>query len=107
VHVRHPARPGVLLPLAELRSGALATSAGHFARGRFGVREAGALVRPGRRRALDVHASASVAAARCIDADAWTKVALLGGAAAAGLRRSGARGMLIAANHPADANPCA
>jgi thiamine biosynthesis lipoprotein len=107
VHVRHPDRPDLLLPLAQLRSGALATSAGYVARGRTGTRETGALVRPGRAGSFSPRGSASVAAAKCVHADAWTKVALLGGTSAAGLRRSGARGRLITAARSGGQTACA
>ena len=97
VHVRHPADPTVLLPLAELREGAVATSAAYFTRRRLAGREVSAQVHPRRPRYVPSD-SVSVAAARCITADAWTKVLLLGGARLLGrARRAGAFGRLLRA----------
>jgi thiamine biosynthesis lipoprotein len=90
VHVRDPQRPGTLVPFAELRNGAIATSAAYFSRTRYAGRPVSALVH--RRRPSFVPAgSVSVAAARCVTADAWTKVLLLGGPHFLGrARRAGA-----------------
>jgi thiamine biosynthesis lipoprotein len=97
VHVRHPADPGLLVPLAELREGALATSAAYFTRRRLAGREVSAQVHPHRPRFVPTD-SVSVAAARCVTADAWTKVLLLGGARLLGrARRAGAFGYLLRA----------
>ena len=97
VHVRHPADPSLLLPLAELREGAIATSAAYFTRRRIAGREVSAQVHP-RRPGFVPRDSVSVAAARCITADAWTKVLLLGGARLLGrARRAGAFGHLLRA----------
>jgi len=90
IHVRHPANPGTLLPLAELRSGALATSAGYFSPG------GSAIVDPRNGLAAACDVSVSVAAARCVTADAWTKVLLIGGPRTRGLlRRAGAVGCVV------------
>jgi FAD:protein FMN transferase len=78
VHVRDPGCPDRLLPLAELRDGAIATSAVYFSRSRRAGRSVSMLVHP-RRLAFVPPGSVSVAARRCVTADAWTKVILLGG----------------------------
>lgn len=68
VHVRDPRQPDVCLPLAELREAAVATSASYFTSRIIDPRRAA----PCRRRS-----SVSVIAARCVVADALTKVVLL------------------------------
>jgi thiamine biosynthesis lipoprotein len=72
VAVRDPDCPGARVPLAPLRSGALATTSGAFS-----PDGGGRVVEPrtGRRRAAPQ--SVSIFAARCIDADALTKVVWL------------------------------
>jgi len=90
IHVRHPTSPGILLPLAELRSGAVATSAGYFSP------DGSAIVDPRKDFAAACDVSVSVAARRCITADAWTKVLLIGGPRVLGLlRRAGAMGYIL------------
>jgi thiamine biosynthesis lipoprotein len=90
VHVRDPGCPERLLPLAELCDGAVATSAAYASRSMRGGRAVCGLVHPGRPGFVPA-ASASVAARRCITADAWTKVILLGGPRFIGrARRAGA-----------------
>ncbi len=96
VHVRDPGCPGRLLPLAELRDGAVATSAAYASRSVRGGRAVSALVHA-RRPAFVPAASVSVAAQRCITADAWTKVILLGGRRFLGrARRAGAFAWVVA-----------
>lgn len=100
VHVRDPRRPGILLPLAELTSAAIATSAAYFSI--TGCRDARASALVHRRRPHFVpRGSASAVAARCVVADAWTKVLLLGGRRFLGrAKRAGVSGMLIDAASP-------
>ncbi len=100
VHVRDPIRPDRLLPLAELRDGAIATSAAYFSTMHRAGRPVSALVHP-RRPAFVPSGSVSVAARRCVTADAWTKVILLGGPRFLGrARRAGAFAHLLAAVPP-------
>jgi len=95
VHVRDPQAPSRLLPLADLASGAIATSAAYFTRQRRAGRDVCAQVDP-RGGGRVPAGSVSVAARRCITADAWTKVLLLGGARFLGrARRAGAVGRLL------------
>ena len=95
VHVRHPQCPALLVPLADVRDGAIATSAAYFSRRRYAGREVSAHVHPRRPGFVPEH-SVSVAAAHCVTADAWTKVLLLGGARLLGrARRAGAFGHLL------------
>jgi thiamine biosynthesis lipoprotein len=95
VHVRDPRAPWRLLPLAELRNGAIATSATYFSLRRRAGRDVCAQVDPRGGRGVPA-GSVSVAARRCITADAWTKVLLLGGARFLGrARRAGAIGRLL------------
>lgn len=97
VHVRHPRSPALLVPLADLRDGAIATSAAYFSRRRYAGRDVSAQVHPRRPGFVPVD-SVSVAAARCVTADAWTKVLLLGGARLLGrARRAGAFGYVLRA----------
>jgi len=84
VFVRHPAEPATLVPLAELRAGALATSANYF-----DAPHAGRLRRPGGRRLWLGHGSVSVHAPTCLLADALTKlVAAIGPRRAASVLRA-------------------
>ena len=95
VHVRDPRSPSRLLPLAELREGAIATSGAYFTRRRRAGKDVSAQIDP-RRRGGVPRGSVSVAARRCMVADAWTKVLLLGGARFLGrARRAGAIGLLL------------
>lgn len=80
VHVRHPAAPSVLVPMADLTDEALATSANYF-----DLPEAGRLLRPDGRRLWLGRGSVSVRAPSCMWADALCKVV-----AAVGLQRSAA-----------------
>jgi thiamine biosynthesis lipoprotein len=105
IHLRHPARPGLLLPFADLASGALATSAGYFSRRvRHGAVHTSIL--HGRRRVASTATfSASVAASNCMLADGLTKLVVLRGHRACGLvRRLGGRAFILRA-HDADAKP--
>ncbi len=94
--VRHPARPGTLLPLCDLADGAVATSAAYFQERPPGARRVSALVN-GRTRGLrDWCGSVSVTAATCLHADALTKVVgLLGARAEALLVRERATACII------------
>jgi thiamine biosynthesis lipoprotein len=100
IHVRHPTNPGRLLPMAELRSGALATSANYFSPG------GSSIVDPRRNLATTCDASVSVAAGRCVTADAWTKVLMIGGSRTLGLlRRAGAIGFILRSDSIAEVSP--
>lgn len=79
VHVRHPRRPGMLLPLAALRDGAMATSATYFSRRRVRGRQVSPVVHRADGRPCLRAFSASVVAPTCAVADALAKVVLLGG----------------------------
>jgi thiamine biosynthesis lipoprotein len=96
IHLRHPARPGLLLPFADLATGALATSAGYFSR-RVRRGAASTSIIDGRRRvAADAPFSASVAASNCMLADGLTKLVMLRGHRACGLvRRLGGRAFIL------------
>jgi len=99
IHLRHPAQPGLLLPFADLASGALATSAGYFSRRlRHGAVHTSII--DGRRRiAADATFSASVAASSCMLADGLTKLVVLRGHRACGLvRRLGGRAFILKAD---------
>ena len=101
VHVRHPAEPGRLVPFADIASGALATSAGYFARRVQRGKAITPVVDGVRRTAIDPTFSASVAASTCTLADALTKLVLLRGPRAHGLvRRLGGRAFILSASAP-------
>lgn len=85
VHVRHPREPGRCLRLAELREGAVATSAGYFSARRRGGGWISPLLHPRSRAPLALDASVSVLAADCMSADALTKVVAADPAGAAAL----------------------
>ena len=82
VHVRHPRRPGLLVPLASLREAAVATSADYFSRRLVGGRWVSPIVHPGHGAPRVRAGSVSVVAPICAVADALTKVVILGGTAA-------------------------
>lgn len=95
VWVRHPADPGVRMPLCQLADGALATSAAYFLPERH-ARRARALVDGRSRVARAWSGSVSVTAATCLSADALTKVVgILGHRAAAVLVRERASACII------------
>jgi len=88
VHVRHPHQPTLSLRLAELRCGAVATSAGYF--------QPGALRHPRTGESLCARTSVSVLAANCMTADALTKVvAAAPGRAPGVLARYGAQAIML------------
>ena len=87
VHVRHPARPGVTIPLRPLAEAALATSATYFSRRIVGHRRVSPLVDAARGRACLRGVSVSVQAPTCLVADALTKVLFAQGRKAAPLVR--------------------
>lgn len=96
VHVRHPGQPACLVPLADVRDAALATSAGYFSEQRCGGRRVNALVNPLQQRPCSARRSVSVQAPTCMLADALTKVVLvLGDAAEKMLRRCHASAMVL------------
>ncbi len=93
IHVRHPADPGVLLPLGTLRDGAVATSAGYFRD------PAAAIVDPFTASPCAEIFSVSVIAPDCTTADGLTKALVLrGGRAAASLARERAQGIIVSAD---------
>ncbi len=76
IHVRHPASPGLLLPLFQLRNEAVATSAPYFSARCWRGRTVSPLVHPPTREPFTSPVSVSVRASRCVLADALTKVVL-------------------------------
>lgn len=96
VHVRDPAAPGRLLPLATLADASVATSASYFAAKRWRGRDVQPLVVPATRSAAASTASVSVIADRCMTSDALTKiVALLEDDAASALRSFDAEACIL------------
>lgn len=96
IHLRHPADPTRLLPVGKLADGACATSAPYFARRQSGGRSLSPLVDPRDGSLLPDFDSVTVIAARCVHADALTKVALLlGDAAGPLLARYGAQALRV------------
>lgn len=77
VHLRHPAHPTRLVPVAMARTAAVATSAGYFAGRRMRGRRVSPHVDPRTREALPPMRSVTVFAPECVTADALTKVVLL------------------------------
>ena len=78
IHLR---RRGGVVPLAELRCGAVATSSPYVARPGYLSQPIGCIVDPRQRRSWDGVASVTVAARTCVVADALTKLAALAGPA--------------------------
>lgn len=74
VDVRHPAQPGVTLPLLQLHDRAAATSAHYYARRSLEGRTVTPLIHPGRGEVLTQDISVTVLASSCMLADALTKV---------------------------------
>jgi thiamine biosynthesis lipoprotein len=85
VHVRTGGPQGIILPLAMVAEGAVATSAYGGQRKRIGGRWATPLIDPRGRMPMMSTRTISVAAATCMLADALTKVVALRGSAAAGI----------------------
>lgn len=101
VHVRHPANPGRLVPFADIANGALATSAGYFARRIQRGKAVTPVIDGVRRAATNATFSASVSASNCMLADALTKLVLLRGPRAHGLvRRLGGYAFILSASAP-------
>lgn len=99
VHVRHPRSPGTLVPIAELRDAAIATSAPYFSRRRVAGHDVTPIVDPKRRAACADARSVSVIAPACALADALTKVvALQGSSASAALARFQASALILEAD---------
>ncbi|MBV8472440.1 MAG: FAD:protein FMN transferase [Alphaproteobacteria bacterium] len=96
IHLRDPAAPGRLLPAGLLRDGAIATSAGYFARRPRKSGWVSPIVDPRNGAAVaDCGRSVSVIAEDALTADALTKpVMLLGADSEAILRRCGARALI-------------
>jgi thiamine biosynthesis lipoprotein len=102
IHVRHPGAPGILIPAARLVSGALATSASYFSQRQWRGRNVTPVIDKTRPQSRVASFSVSVFAARCMLADALTKVVLVRGARASGsVRRLGGLTFLLAADAPA------
>ena len=76
VHVRHPQMPSHLLPLAELREGAAATSGAYFSPRQRDGQTLSPHIDPRSGKALAAGCSATVLAADCMTADALTKIVL-------------------------------
>ena len=96
VHVRRPESPGALVPLLELRSGAVATSAHYFAQRRIRGIACAPIFHPLRRQLSRETCSVTVQAPECWLADALCKIVWLDAAAAAPLlRRYGARAWML------------
>lgn len=95
VHVRHPAAPGELLPLAALRNEAMATSAVYFSRKKHHRRWVSPFIDPKTGRACAGEVSVSVRAATCLLADALTKVLVIQGAAARSVLKEFAASALL------------
>jgi thiamine biosynthesis lipoprotein len=91
VYVRDPANPGALRHFGELRAGAVATSAGYF----LADQPALPYVDPRSGARLEKIPSVTVAAPRCVHADALTKLVLLAGPAHAALDQFQARAFVI------------
>lgn len=96
VQVRHPAVPGMTLPLLELREGAVATSANYYTVRRRQGRDVSPLLGPDRHSVgIGAH-SVTVQAADCMTADALTKVVHADAERALPvLNRFGARALLL------------
>lgn len=104
VRVRHPALPGLTLPVIELRDGAVATSANYYTQRQYGGRTVSPLLGPGRRSACGGQTSVTVQAADCMTADALTKVVHADPQRALPvLRRFGAEALLLQTD-PANGN---
>jgi thiamine biosynthesis lipoprotein len=99
VHVRHPAQETRLLPLCDMRSGAIATSATYYARRLARNATVSPLIDPATRRPCTAMRSVSVMADRCVIADALTKVVFAAPDAAPGtLHRFGAHAIVLDAD---------
>jgi thiamine biosynthesis lipoprotein len=96
VYVRHPQLPQILLPLAELRDGAAATSAAYFASKQRDGKQISPHIHPRTGQAASSGASATVLAPDCMTADALTKILLADhGTALPVLERFGARAIFL------------
>ena len=99
--VTRPTQAGSSL-LPTFASGALATSAGYFARRIQRGKAVTPVIDGGRRTATNATFSASVSASNCMLADALTKLVLLRGPRAHGLvRRLGGQAFILSASAPA------
>jgi thiamine biosynthesis lipoprotein len=74
IHVRHPLDATRLLPLIQIRHGAVATSAGYFSARRQRGRWVTPLIHPKTRTSCDAGRSVTVLAEDCMTADGLTKV---------------------------------
>lgn len=96
IHVRHPARPACLLPLAEIAHAAVATSGAYFAVKRWRGMPVSPIVAAGSCQPALLNGSVTVFAPECVVADALTKVvAALGEESAGVLARFGAEAFLL------------
>ncbi len=83
VHVRDPAAPTRLLPIARARNAAVATSGSYFAWRRRGGRRVHPITIPGTCRCPELPGSITVLAQECAVADALTKTVAVQGPASA------------------------
>ena len=95
VHIRHPARPGLVVPLRELNEAAIATSATYFSRRTCRNNRISPLVDTANRRAVTRGVSVTVQAPTCMVADALTKVVFARGGKAGALLRDFAASAFI------------
>jgi thiamine biosynthesis lipoprotein len=96
IQIRHPRRPGYLLPLANLQQAAVATSAAYYAAQRRDGRLLHPLVSPYSGEPAGRLESISVLARDCMTSDALTKVVMVRGVrATATLRRFNAQACLL------------
>jgi len=97
VHVRDPACPTRLLPLAEVSCAAVATSGAYFASKNCNGTPVHPIIVPSSRECAPIDGSITVLATTCVVADALTKVvAVLNGAGRHVLDHFGAEACLIA-----------
>lgn len=96
IHVRKPLDPTGLIALAELREGAVATSAAYYASKRVRGRQVSPHIQALTREAISTTDSVTVVATDCMTADALTKVVLADAARAAPvLERFNARALIV------------
>jgi thiamine biosynthesis lipoprotein len=100
VFLRPASRWHDAIPVVEIQSGSVASSSGHLGRRRHRKGFHGPHVHPVQRCPVGTHSFACVVAARCIVADALTKVALVQGRRSDDvLRRYAARAYIHSARH--------
>lgn len=98
VEIRHPDAGSESIAHLQLRAGALATSARHYAEKQFRRRVVSPIVDPHTRR-VSSNASATVRAKTCVCADALTKLVMLRGSSAFPfIKKLGAEALLVTKN---------